>query len=162
MSARHPMMPIAIAWCVHGGLLLLMGLMLGQLAWQVRSSEWIDLMEMLGMSRYIPPVQQAVLAILPWRWALFTIGGISTAVGVVAMVRPQWSRWPLQLCGAAHLILVPWAAWASHGLLGEESTGLGAVAVEVISTIIVEVGIVMLMVQVERIQRQGSTPAPIP
>jgi|GEM_PF-4430473 len=98
-------------------------------------------------------MQQALSVLQTGREWLLAVGVFSGFVAGVALWRPAWARWPLQICAAVHLILVPWAAWTSHAALAEALPAFGTIGMlmEVVTVLATEAGLVVAMVATQRI-----------
>ena len=139
---RARLAPLTATWTIHGVLLLTIAALVGVLRRQVHSREWLELMETADAWALVKPMQAAVAAVEGMRGGIAWTGLASLIVGGIAWLAPRHARWPLHLCAAAHIILVPWAA------VSEVFTAVCAVA-----------GCVIAMIATERILRAPVQPS---
>jgi len=151
-SPRHPLGLLAITWMVHGVLLLFMAVLAAPLVRQTQQDMWLESMQLLGAWALVEPIQRALTVVLASRSALAIVGAFSLLVGILAMARPFWARWPLHGCAAVHLVLVPWAAWVSHAALSDLMPGMFGTALEILTVVAAEAGLVIAMVATERLR----------
>ena len=102
-------------WMVHGAALVLMALALPVMEAQSRMPEWAELMTLLGQGPLVEPLRAVLPQVVALAPGLVVTGLACLAAGALGRWR-NW-RWPLQAVAAVHLVLVPWSAWWSHGLL---------------------------------------------
>jgi hypothetical protein len=100
---------IALGWLVHGGLLVVLALLLAPMADQVASEAWVDAMGMVGAGALVPPMQALMPALAAQDLAIGGVGLACVAAALLALHR-GWSG-PLQAIAAVHLILLPLATW---------------------------------------------------
>lgn len=151
-SSRRPLGLLALTWMVHGVLVLLMAALAAPLLTQTRQQAWLEAMELLGAWPLVEPIQRALALLLAGRSALAIVGALSLLVGMFTAVTPHWARWPLHICAAAHLVLVPWAAWVSHAALSDLMPGILGWTLEIVTVLAAEAGLVVAMVATERVR----------
>lgn len=161
VNPRSPFLPLTAIWVAHGVALLIGSLLVGFMASQVHSDPWLEMMEIMGAWSLVKPMQAAVVAMVDLRLAIALTGLGSVCAGLIAM-KPAWARWPLHLCAAAHLVLVPWASWILHRSLGEVAAHPMTMATEILTVLMAEAGCIIAIIAVERIHRRISTAAQAP
>lgn len=161
---RARLAPLIATWTIHGVLLLTMAALVGALRRQVHNSEWLELMEAADAWALVKPVQAAVAAVEGMRAGIAWTGLASLIVGGIAWIAPFHARWPLHLCAAAHIILVPWATWVGHVALGETAAHAGVVVSEILTAVCAVAGCVIAMIATERARsaeaRSSTEPPP--
>jgi hypothetical protein len=153
---RNRLKPLAVIWCVHGVLLIMGALAISVLAEQTQSDLWLDVMERLGFWHMVKPIQTGVLVFGAMRLGFVLTGLFSLAVGIFAIAKPAWSRWPLHFCAFGHMILVPWATWIGHKGMGEWATHPMTISTELSTLVFAEIGCILAFFVVERARKSVS------
>lgn len=137
---------LGIIWILHGALVALIAALCAPLLRQTYGQAWMETMEMLGWWSLVEPVRGLLSSVVAARVSLFCVAALALATGIFALARAHQARWPLQLCAAMHLILVPYGAWIFWPHLPVELTSTAMTVANVLMIMLTEACLVGVMV----------------
>ncbi len=137
---------LGIIWILHGALVALIAALCAPLLRQTFDQAWMETMEMLGAWSFVEPVRGLLSSVVAARLSLFCVAILALATGIFTLAKPAQARWPLQICAAMHLILVPYSAWIFWPHLPGELTSTAMTVANMLAIIFTEACLVGIMV----------------